>query len=234
MIYGYFGVNGRGKTLTMVKDLKYYDLVFVNFTFRGYPHQLVVQDFDDVRLFYKLKAILDKYGSINLIKKGIKICLAIDEAGLVFPARAFKNLSKEEMFLFSQHRKMGGMDFRYTAQNSIMVDKVLRYNTAYSIYPDHFFNIFWTLSYEGYDKKKENFSGIGFYLRTKKLVSLYSTMEVVESTKYLFDNEGKYKEISEFIEGLKLPSNLEKRLGGDASRKSVSESILKEESDDDA
>jgi hypothetical protein len=129
---------------------------------------------------------------------------------------------------------MGGMDFRYTAQNSIMVDKVLRYNTAYSIYPDHFFNLFWTLSYEGYDKKKENFSGIGFYIRTKKLVSLYSTMEVVESTKYLFDNEGKYKEISEFIEGLKLPSNLEKRLGGDASRRSVSEGTLKEESDEEA
>jgi hypothetical protein len=228
MIYGYFGVNGRGKTLTLVKDLKYYDLVFVNFGFKGYAGQLVVQDYDDVRLFYKLKAILDKFGSVNLIRKGVKICLAIDEAGLVFPARAFKNLSKEEMFLFSQHRKLGGMDFRYTAQNPIMVDKVLRYNTAYSIYPDHFFNIFWTMSYEGYEKKKENFSGLGFYIRTKKLVDLYSTMEVVESTKYLFDNENKYKEIEDFINNLNLPSNLLKRLAG-TSRESVSDSSLKDE-----
>jgi hypothetical protein len=208
MIYGYFGLNGCGKTLTMVRDLHGYDIVFCNFYFKGYKGQLVVSDFDTVRLFYKMQAVIQKLTPMNIVSKRIKICLAIDEAGLTFPARSFKSLSKEEAFLFAQHRKMGGMDFRYTAQNFIMVDRILRYNTAMSIYPNHFFNFFWSSSYEGFARKKEAFQYRSFYFRRSSFANLYNTMEIVETTKIYFSDSSSYPELVEFIKNLKIPSNL--------------------------
>ena len=202
MIYAYFGLNGCGKTLTMVRDLSGYDIVFTNFLFKGYKKQLVIEDFDTVRLFYKMQKVIEKITVRKIVKDRIRICLAIDEAGLTFPARSFKSLSKEEAFLFAQHRKMGGMDFRYTAQNAIMIDRILRYNTAVSIYPNHFFTFFWVVSYLGFQKKKENFQYRSFYIRRGAFANLYSTMEIVDSTKYMFADSAVYPELQEFVNNL--------------------------------
>jgi hypothetical protein len=210
LIYAYYGLNGCGKTLTLVHDLHGYDIIFSNFNFKGYKGQLVVNDFDTVRLFYKMQAIIEKLTIKRILTEHIKICLAIDEAGLTFPARSFKSLSKEEAFLFAQHRKMGGMDFRYTAQNAIMVDRILRFNTAIAIFPNHFWVFFWVVSYMGFAKKKDAFLYRTFYFRRNSFASLYSTMEIVESTKYLFTDSSAYPELVDFINNLVMPLGLQK------------------------
>jgi hypothetical protein len=112
-----------------------------------------------------------------------KVVLAIDEAGLNFPARAWKNITKREAYLFAQHRKMG-IDLLYTSQNYKMVDSILRNNTAMCSYPRHFFGLFYDAWYEGCERDKEM-----FMYRTmwwgRKYYRLYDTMEVVDSTKFL-------------------------------------------------
>lgn len=177
MITAYLGFNGSGKTLSMCKEMTGYDTVFTNFNYIGRGFQKVCRRTDTDELIDLL------LGYTGLIGVGTeKIVLGVDEAGLNFPARAWKGLSKKQAYLFAQHRK-SGIDFLYTAQNAKMVDSMLRNNTAMSSYPRHFFGLFYETFYEGVEKTKDMFLYRNMWLGGR-YYHLYNTLEVVESTKF--------------------------------------------------
>jgi hypothetical protein len=180
MIIGYFGFNGSGKTLALSKALTGYDTVFANYGYQAQKGQKVCELPDCEALFDILKQYTELVGVGSE-----KVALAIDEAGLNFPARSWKNISKREAYLFAQHRKLG-IDLLYTAQNVKMVDSILRNNTALSSYPRHFFTLFYEAWYEGCEKARD-----GFMYRTlwngARYYGLYDTLEVVASTKFYED-----------------------------------------------
>lgn len=182
MIIGYLGFNGAGKTLAMTKALLGYDTVFANYGFRGAPGQKVCQRVDCSTLFDVLRQYTDLVGVGTE-----KVALAIDEAGLNFPARAWKAITKREAYLFSQHRKMG-IDLVYTAQNAKMIDSILRNNTAMSSYPRHFFGLFWESWYEGCERERDMFMYRSMW-NGKRYYHYYDTLEVVASTKFYQEAE---------------------------------------------
>jgi len=184
MIIGYFGFNGSGKTLSMNKALTEYDTVFSNFGYNGIPGQKICTLTTCEDLF----DILQHYTDLIGVGRE-KIALAIDEAGLNFPARSWKNISKREAYLFAQHRKIG-IDFLYTAQNAKMIDSILRNNTAMCCYPRHFFSLFWQAWYEGTERTKDLFLTRDIYWGSQ-YYKLYNTLEVVESTKFYTQTEEK-------------------------------------------
>lgn len=182
MIIGWFGFNGSGKTLSMAKALLGYDTVFCNFGYGGGAGQKICQQVDCSQLFDVLKQYVDLVG----VGKE-KIALAIDEAGLNFPARAWKNISKREAFLFAQHRKLG-IDLLYTAQNFKMVDSILRNNTALCAYPRHFFSVFWESWYEGVERDRDMFMYRSLWNGTR-YYGYYDTLEIVDSTKFYTEGD---------------------------------------------
>lgn len=182
MIIAYLGFNGAGKTLGMTKGLLGYDTVFCNYGYVGSAGQKVCERVDCSQLFDLLRQYTDLVG----VGKE-RIALAIDEAGLNFPARSWKNISKREAYLFSQHRKLG-IDFLYTAQNYKMVDSILRNNTAMCSYPRHFFSLFWESWYEGVEKVRDMFLYRSIWWGSR-YYHLYNTLEVVESTKFYEEGE---------------------------------------------
>jgi hypothetical protein len=188
MIVGFFGFNGMGKTLSMVREMIHYDAIFCNFNYLARPKQKVFIGYDTDDLFKLMREYLDNVGGVSYIKKHhLKICLAIDEAGLNFPARSWKALTKVEAYLFAQHRKLG-IDFLYTAQNPIMIDKILRYNTAQGAWLTRFFFIIIESWYQGFDHKKDNFMFRVFY-NARSYYKYYDTLEIVESTKIYFEDD---------------------------------------------
>jgi hypothetical protein len=192
VIIGYFGFNGSGKTLAMTKALVGYDTVFANYGFKGVLGQKVCQRVDCSQLFDVLRQYTDLIG----IGKE-KVVLAIDEAGLNFPARAWKNITKREAFLFAQHRKLG-IDLLYTAQNQRMVDSILRNNTAMCAYPRHFFGLFWESWYEGTEKDRDMFMYRSMW-RGARYYRYYDTLEIVESTKF-YEEETKLSDVKDWSE----------------------------------
>jgi hypothetical protein len=187
MIVGYFGFNGSGKTLGLSKALTGYDTVFCNYGYVGVPGQKVCQRVDCTALF----DLLRQYNDLLRVEKLVgveRVVLAIDEAGLNFPARAWKSISKREAYLFAQHRKMG-IDLLYTSQNYRMIDSILRNNTAMCAYPRHFFSLFWESWYEGCEVQRDMFMYRSMWWGPR-YYRLYDTMEIVASTKFYEEASG--------------------------------------------
>lgn len=182
MIIGWFGFNGSGKTLSMAKALLGYDTVFCNFGYKGAAGQKICQQVDCGQLFDVLKQYVDLVG----VGKE-KVALAIDEAGLNFPARSWKNITKREAFLFAQHRKLG-IDLLYTAQNFKMIDSILRNNTAMCAYPRHFFGLFWESWYEGVERDRDMFMYRSMW-NGRRYYAYYDTLEIVDSTKFYTEGD---------------------------------------------
>lgn len=194
MVIGWFGFNGSGKTLAMTKALLGYDTVFANYHFMGVVGQKVCCRVNTEELFDLLRQYRSLIGSGRE-----KVALAIDEAGLNFPARSWRSISKREAYLFAQHRKMD-IDLLYTAQNARMVDSILRNNTAMGVYPRHFFSLFWESFYEGVEKRRDMFLYRSVWLGNRYW-SHYDTREIVESTKFYFDeSEGKCRPVEDWGE----------------------------------
>jgi len=194
MVIGWFGFNGSGKTLAMTKALLGYDTVFANYHFIGVRGQKVCCRVNTEELFDLLRQYTDLVGVGRE-----RVCLAVDEAGLNFPARSWRNISKREAYLFAQHRKMG-IDLLYTAQNAKMVDSILRNNTAMGVYPRHFFALFWESFYEGCERTRDMFLYRSMWWGSRYW-NLYDTREIVESTKFYFDEkEGKCAAITNWGE----------------------------------
>lgn len=194
MVIGYFGFNGCGKTICLTRELTGYQTVFANFHYAAQPGQKVLYDVTCTDLFEGLRYYCAHREKLpNGKYKPERICLAIDEAGLNFPARSWKSLSKQEAGLFAQHRKWG-IDLLYTAQHFRMIDSILRNNTAMSGYPSHFFSVGWCKYYEGFERSKDMFQ----YLVTFWLPAYYkcyNTMELVEATKFYFEDTDEVRDL---------------------------------------
>lgn len=113
-IYGFFGLPGHGKTISMSYELlnlrkKYGDdiYIFTNYGFLG-----------EDKPFLNWRMLLDEYD---------KPCIfAWDEVQNEFNSRDFKNFPIELLTLLTQNRKGNGKRIYYTAQRYSRVDKVFR------------------------------------------------------------------------------------------------------------
>ena len=113
-IYGYFGLPGQGKTMSMSWELmnlrkKYGDKIYI-FTNYGFK--------DEDRPFTDWRMLLETYD---------KPCIfAWDEVQNEFNSRDYKNFPVELLTLLTQNRKGNGKRIYYTAQRYTRVDKVFR------------------------------------------------------------------------------------------------------------
>lgn len=113
-IYGFFGLPGQGKTLSMTAELmglrkKYGNDIYI---FTNYGFKQEDRPFDNWRM------LLDTYD---------KPCVfAWDEVQNEFNSRDFKNFPIELLTLLTQNRKGHGKRIYYTAQRYSRVDKVFR------------------------------------------------------------------------------------------------------------
>lgn len=113
-IYGFFGLPGSGKTMSMCYYLneqraKYKDNIYIitNFNYK-------YQDF----AFNSYKDLLKEYDKT--------VIFAWDEIQNEFNSRDFKNFPVEFLTLLTQNRKGNGKQIVYTAQSYDRVDKVIR------------------------------------------------------------------------------------------------------------
>lgn len=113
-IYGFFGLPGQGKTLSMTAELmglrkKYGNDIYI---FTNYGFKQEDKPFNNWRM------LLDTYD---------KPCVfAWDEVQNEFNSRDFKNFPIELLTLLTQNRKGHGKRIYYTAQRYSRVDKVFR------------------------------------------------------------------------------------------------------------
>lgn len=113
-IYGFFGLPGHGKTISMTSELmdlrrKYGDKIYI-FTNYGF--------LEEDKPFNNWRMLLDTYD---------KPCVfAWDEVQNEFNSRDFKNFPVELLTLLTQNRKGNGKRIYYTAQRYSRVDKVFR------------------------------------------------------------------------------------------------------------
>lgn len=113
-IYGFFGLPGHGKTISMTYELmglrrKYGDSIYI---FTNYGFKEEDKPFDNWRM------LLETYD---------KPCVfAWDEVQNEFNSRDFKNFPIELLTLLTQNRKGNGKRIYYTAQRYSRVDKVFR------------------------------------------------------------------------------------------------------------
>ncbi len=113
-IYGYFGLPGKGKTMTMsyilkqIRD-KYGDnvLIATNYFWEG-------QDFE----FKHWRQLMKSYDK--------PLVIAWDEVQNEFNSRAFQSFPVELLTILTQNRKGNGVQIHYTAQRWNRVDKVFR------------------------------------------------------------------------------------------------------------
>ena len=113
-IYGFFGLPGQGKTLSMTAELmglrqKYGDDIYI---FTNYGFKQEDKPFDNWRM------LLETYDKPAVF--------AWDEVQNEFNSRDFKNFPIELLTLLTQNRKGNGKRIYYTAQRYSRVDKVFR------------------------------------------------------------------------------------------------------------
>ena len=113
-IYGFFGLPGQGKTLSMTAELmglraKYGDDIYI---FTNYGFKQEDKPFNNWRM------LLETYDKPAVF--------AWDEVQNEFNSRDFKNFPIELLTLLTQNRKGNGKRIYYTAQRYSRVDKVFR------------------------------------------------------------------------------------------------------------
>lgn len=178
-IYGYFGLCGQGKTISMVKRLndirkKYGDKVFITTNF-GYKKE----DFE----FTDWKILTKKYDK--------PLIVAWDEVQNEFNSRKFKDFPISLLTVLTQNRKGNGIQIHYTSQRFDFVDKAFRELTNVCYDCKTYFGNFTVV--KGYDfqkfhmtdnieKKPWSIDGFSFYHK-KQLYSSYDTLKMLESAK---------------------------------------------------
>lgn len=113
-IYGFFGLPGHGKTISMTAELmglrrKYGDKIYI-FTNYGF--------LEEDKPFNNWRMLLETYDKPAVF--------AWDEVQNEFNSRDFKNFPIELLTLLTQNRKGNGKRIYYTAQRYSRVDKVFR------------------------------------------------------------------------------------------------------------
>ena len=113
-IYGFFGLPGKGKTMTMCKYLETMRKIYGNKIYIMTNFNYKDQDF----VFTTWKQLLDKYDR--------PLIVAWDEIQNEFNSRDFKNFPISLMTQLTQVRKGNGIQILYTAQRWHFVDKNFR------------------------------------------------------------------------------------------------------------
>jgi hypothetical protein len=186
MIMAFSGFNGSGKTISLVRELLTYKVVFCNFNYKGRPDQKIFRGIDTDELFRMLREYIESIGGIKYIKENhITIALAIDEGGLLYSSSFWKKMTRIEAYLFAQHRKLG-IDFYYSTQNMGMINRTLRYNTACICFCWHFFFFGVQKWFVGFQKKKENKLYESYYF-LPAYYKYYDTNEIIEATRFFID-----------------------------------------------
>lgn len=178
-IYGYFGLCGQGKTITMVKKLndirkKYGDKVIITTNF-GYKNE----DFE----FKNWTMLTQKYDK--------PLIVAWDEVQNEFNSRKFKDFPISLLTVLTQNRKGHGVQIHYTSQRFDFVDKAFReltnvcydcktYFGNYTVAKGYDFQKFHQT--DNIDKKPICIDSISFY-HSIKLYESYDTLKMLESAK---------------------------------------------------
>lgn len=188
MIIVFAGFNGSGKTISMVREMLPYDVVFANFAFAGRKDQELHISSEVDELFARLLSYIKRMGGVRAIRKmKKKVAFCVDEAGVDFSSRQFKAITRNTAYLFAQHRKLG-IDFLMTAQNVQMLDRMLRLNVAITAYCGHFFMLGFQRWHSGIsDKKESKLYQVVYWLPA--YYKYYDTYEMVESTQFLMEGE---------------------------------------------
>lgn len=178
-IYGYFGLCGQGKTITMVKRLndirkKYGDKVLITTNF-GYKNE----DFE----FTDWILLTRKYDR--------PLIVAWDEVQNEFNSRKFKDFPISLLTVLTQNRKGSGIQIHYTSQRFDFVDKAFReltnvcfdcktYFGNYTVAKGYDFQKFHQI--DNVEKKPICTDSISFF-HSIKLYESYDTLKMLESAK---------------------------------------------------
>lgn len=178
-IYGYFGLCGQGKTISMVHRLnclrkKYGDKILISTNF-GY----IDEDFS----FYDWKVLCQDFDK--------PLVIAWDEVQNEFCSRKYRDFPINLLTVLTQNRKGHGVQIHYTSQRFNFVDKAFRELTNicydcktffgnYTVVKGYDFSVFDSL--DNIEKKPKSIDGFSFYHK-KSLYSKYDTLKFLESVK---------------------------------------------------
>ena len=197
MIQFYSGTPGSGKSLHMAKDIYWYanmkkeKLIITNFEVDvsrlKNPDRVVMLDNKQLKHPDILYDLAYDFNGVYGLKEN-NIILMIDEAQLLFNARTWNEVGRDQwLVFFTQHRKLGFMVI-LSAQFDGMIDKQIRalieYQTIHRKCSNYgLYGLFLKLFCFGQDlfvgvetwyqlKERTNLS---FYFARKKYYSLYDT-----------------------------------------------------------
>lgn len=194
MIEAITGFPGAGKTLymmrSMIKDRKkgIYDKILridneviqiTNFPVNEelLPNTIVIGN-DEISKLYDW----------ILNKKYFGAYIYIDEASIIFPALAYKNIPNDVIIALRQHRH-AGYTLRYTAQDLDDVAAGLRRVTQFTTEVKGYGSLpFSSFSCYSVKKGKPNYKDRyerGFYRHTKTLYNSYDTHNNIETPDYI-------------------------------------------------
>jgi hypothetical protein len=205
MIFGFTGLTGSGKTLSMVacacrhyKETK--RPIYSNFRMGVFEYegegwrkkQLFNKDGTPVITWATVLRGNDFIDKLMVTKTGLFL---VDEAGFVFNNRKWRELPFELVARFQQSRKLG-VDIYYTTQNITRVDMTLRELTHVQVMCEMdtlpFMHEHWRLQNfayynpiighdsEGNRKLYEAWHEWWFWWQFKKFYQLYDTLEIVD------------------------------------------------------
>ena len=113
-IYGFFGLPGQGKTISMTRQLNEYRKKYGDKIYIMTNYNYLDQDFE----FTDWRQLLKEYDK--------PLIVAWDEIQNVFASRNFKDFPIQLLTLLTQVRKGNGIQILYTSQRWHFVDKNFR------------------------------------------------------------------------------------------------------------
>jgi hypothetical protein len=192
------GLAGSGKTALLTRQCVTYDMIIANYRLHEqlFPDKTKIYYVKDVEDFFSLgyMELATAYAAQHK-----RVILAIDEAGLFFPAQAFKKMPSSFMYLFAQHRKLG-VDLWYTAQSVRQVNTLLRVNTMLSYEVGHLWRLMYFSVWDrDYIKRKGCLQWRGFYWLRAVDMHRYNTLEMLDGAAWYIKSTEEVKEASKIL-----------------------------------
>lgn len=198
MIAAIVGLAGSGKTMMLTRQCATYDVIVCNYRLHEqyFPNQTKIYYVKDVEDFFSL-GYMDLATGYAAHHK--RVILAIDEAGLFFPAQAFKKMPSSFMYLFAQHRKLG-VDLWYTAQSMRQVNTLLKVNTMISYEVGHLWRLFYfTVWDRDWVRRKGALQWRGLYWARPIDEKRYNTREMLDGADWYIKSTENVKEESKIL-----------------------------------
>lgn len=198
MIAAVVGLAGSGKTALLTRQCSTFDMIIANYRLHEklFPKSTEIFYVKDVEDFFGLG-----YMELATAKAAQKkrVILAIDEAGLFFPAQAFKKMPSSFMYLFAQHRKLG-VDLWYTAQSMRQVNTLLKVNTMITYDVGHLGRLMYFSVWDrDYVRRKGALQWRGFYWLRPTDMKRYNTLEMLDGADWYIKSTQEVKEASKIL-----------------------------------